>query len=244
MYFIFYARYNKLQVIYTLFMILGTLYVVATPIGNLKDITLRALETLKIVDVIFAEDTRITQKLTQHYGLHVPIKHYDEHSPRSTMEDVVSRLQNGEQVALVTDAGTPGISDPGSVLVAGIQKELPGARIIAIPGPSALTAALSVSGLAANKFTFVGYPPLKNKRKKFFSNLKNIETRPVVLYESPHRLERTFHELEKIYNTSYQIFIAKELTKIYETNFHGSISEAMSYFKSDHGKGEFVIIVP
>lgn len=225
-------------------MTMGTLYVVATPIGNLKDITLRALEILKLVDVIYAEDTRVTQKLLSHYDIHVKIMHYDEHAPRGTSEDVMRLLKSGEQIALVTDAGTPGISDPGSVLVSYIQKELPGAHIIAIPGSSAVIAALSVSGLAANKFTFLGYPPMKNKRNKFFANLKKIEIRPVALYESPHRLQKTLGGLGEVFGTDYQIFIAKELTKIHETNFRGSIGEAISYFEGDHGKGEFVIIVP
>ena len=187
---------------------LGTLYVVATPIGNLKDITARALETLKVMDVIYAEDTRVSLKLLTHYGLHISIKRYNEHAPQSTAEEVVRRLQNGEQVALVSDAGTPGISDPGSVLVATVQNALPGARIIAIPGASAVVAALSVSGLAANHFTFFGYPPMKNKRNKYFKELKTIPVRPVVFYESPHRLGRTLEELSEVFGADYQIFIS------------------------------------
>lgn len=223
---------------------MGTLFVVATPIGNLKDITPRALETLKSVDVIYAEDTRVTQKLLSHFGMHTRVAHYDEHSPRRTVEEVVRSLREGKQIAVVSDAGTPGISDPGSVLVAYVQKELRDALLMAIPGPSAVTAALSVSGLPANKFTFLGYPPIKNKRKKFFENMKNIEIRPVVLYESPHRLQKTLASLGEIFGTNFNIFISKELTKIYETNFTGSIEEAIDYFAAEHGQGEFVIIVP
>ncbi len=223
---------------------MGILYIVATPIGNLKDITLRAIEILKVTDVIYAEDTRVTQKLLTHYEIKTPIKRYNEHFPKSTATEVTRMLQTGENIALVSDAGTPGISDPGSVLVSLVRENLPNAKIIAIPGASALVAALSVSGFPANKFTFLSYPPIKNKRKKFFAGLKDISTRPMVIYESPHRLHKTLGELKEIFGEEYRIFISKELTKIYETNFVGTIAEAASYFTGDEGRGEFVIIIP
>lgn len=229
---------------------LGTLYVIATPIGNLKDITLRALEILKVADVIFAEDTRVTQKLLTHYEIRVPVRRYNEHLPKPAVEEVIRRLRNVENVAVVSDAGTPGISDPGSVLVSLVRETIPGAQIIAIPGASAVITALSVSGLAANKFTFLGYPPIKNKRRKFFAELKNIAVHPIVIYESPHRLQKTLEELKGVFGENNQIFISKELTKIYETNFKGNFAEATSYFTGNEGKpayagrGEFVIIIP
>lgn len=223
---------------------MGTIYVVATPIGNLGDITARALLILKNSAVIFAEDTRVTQKLVTHFELHTKISHYDEHKPQRTIEEAIKYLEDGCDISIVSDAGTPGISDPGSVLITCIKKTLHSVAIIAIPGPSAVISALSVSGISANKFTFLGYPPLKNKRKKFFSNIKEIETRPVVLYESPHRLQKTLKEIGEVYGLDYKIFISKELTKIHETNISLSINDAINYFVEERGKGEFVIIIP
>ena len=163
---------------------MGILYIVATTIGNLKDITLRALEVLKEVDLILAEDTRITKKLLFHYKIQKPLKHYDDHAKFSVYENIKKELQAGKSLVLVSDAGTPGISDPGARLVSFVQKELPDVRIIAIPGPSALIAALSISGINADKFTFIGYPPHKTVRQKFFKALVEISIRPIILYDS------------------------------------------------------------
>lgn len=223
---------------------MGVLYVVATPIGNLRDITLRALEVLKIVDVIYAEDTRITRRLLSHYNIHVPVRRYNEHAPDGTAREVIQRLEHGEQIALTSDAGTPGISDPGAVLLSYVQKMLPGVHIFSVPGPSAVIAALSVSGLKASEFTFLGYPPAKSKRKKYLRELSDIKARPVVFYESPYRLRRTLSDLQEMYSADYRIFIAKELTKVHEASFRGSVSEALNYFTGEKIRGEFVIIIP
>lgn len=178
---------------------MSALYVVGTPIGNLKDITLRALEVLKSADVIFAEDTRVTKKLLSHYDIQKPVKRYDEHVGGAIYSEVKERLEKGESIALVTDAGTPGISDPGSRLVEFVRKEVPTTKVVPIPGPSALIATLSASGLNADQFTFLGYPPRKKGRKTFFENLKNIKTKPIVLYESPHRLQRTLSGIKDVF---------------------------------------------
>ncbi len=223
---------------------MGTLYVLATPIGNLKDITLRALEILKNADLILAEDTRVTKKLLAHFEIKKPVIRYDEYAAGKIYSEVLEKLKEGQKIALVTDAGTPGISDPGAKLVAFIQKELPRAKIIPIPGPSALTAALSVSGLNANQFVFFGYPPHKKGRQTFFKNLKEIETRPVVFYESPHRFRKALENLKEVFGGEAEIIVARELTKIYEEIFRSSILEAINHFQSERVKGEFVIIIP
>ncbi|MCP6719851.1 MAG: 16S rRNA (cytidine(1402)-2'-O)-methyltransferase [Patescibacteria group bacterium] len=223
---------------------MGILYVVATPIGNLKDITLRALEILKQVDLILAEDTRVTKKLLNQYDVKKPLKRYDEHIAERVHGEVGDRLRKGERVALVSDAGTPGISDPGSRLVRFIQEELPDAKIIPIPGPSALVTALSVSGVNADRFTFLGYPPHKKGRQTFFKKLEIIEVRPIVLYESPHRLEKTLASISEVFGEGYEIIVARELTKLHEEIFRGSMLETQSHFQGEKKKGEFVIIIP
>ena len=223
---------------------MGILYIVGTPIGNLKDITLRALEILKEVDLILAEDTRVTKKLLAHFGIKKPVERYDEYAKEKVYAAVADLLKRGQNIALVTDAGTPAISDPGSKLVNFIQNELPEVKIIPIPGSSALTTALSVSGLNADKFTFLGYPPHKKGRQTFFKKLKDVEIKPIVIYESPHRLQKTLTGLAEILGENYEIVVAKELTKIHEEIWHGSIVEAKKYFEGQKGKGEFVIIVP
>ncbi len=223
---------------------MGILYIVATPIGNLKDITLRALEALKEVDLILAEDTRVTRKLLNHYNIKKPLKRYDEHIAGRVHGEIKKRLERGENIALVSDAGTPGISDPGSRLVRFIQGELPDAKIIPIPGPSALIVALSASGVSADKFVFLGYPPHKKGRQTFFKKLKTIEVRPVVFYESPHRLEKTLISLSEIFGEECGIVVARELTKIHEEIFKGSVLEAQSHFQGEKKRGEFVIMIP
>lgn len=223
---------------------MGILYVVATPIGNLKDITLRALEALKGVDLILAEDTRVTRKLLNQYDIKKPLKRYDEHIAERVHGEVRDKLRKGERVALVSDAGTPGISDPGSRLVRFIQRELPDAKIVPIPGPSALIAALSVSGVSADKFTFLGYPPHKKGRQTFFKKLKTIEVRPVVFYESPHRLEKALMSLSEIFGEEYEIVVARELTKLHEEIFKGSVLKTQLHLQGKKKKGEFVMIIP
>lgn len=222
----------------------GTLYIVGTPIGNLKDITLRALEVLKSADVIFAEDTRVTKKLLVHYAIQKPLERYDEHSHARACEKIKELLRQGRTVALVTDAGTPGIADPGTRLVAFVRGELPAAQIVPVPGPSALTAALSAAGIPAEHFNFAGYPPHKKGRQTFFLGLCHATLRPIVLYESPHRLARTLEELGKVFGIDAEVIVARELTKIYEEIWRGSIAEAAAHFTGERRRGEFVIIVP
>lgn len=223
---------------------MGILSIVATPIGNLKDITLRALETLKSADLILAEDTRVIQKLLFHYEIKRKIVRYDEYSRTGVYEDVKARLKRGERVALVSDAGTPGIADPGSKLVDFIREALPAVHIEPIPGASAIATALSASGLSGNQFTFVGYPPHKKGRQKFFRALRDVKTRPLILYESPHRITQTFTALAGEFGEAARIVVGRELTKIHEEVWRGTVGEALAHFEGERKRGEFVIIVP
>ncbi len=218
----------------------GVLYVVATPIGNLQDITLRALETLKTVDLIAAEDTRHTKKLLQHYGIETPLISFHQHSGAGRIEQIIRRLQAGESVALVTDAGTPGISDPGGALVEAAHNA--GIRVVPIPGASAVTAILSVAGLPAHRFRFEGFPPRKEgARHRFFENLQD-EDAPVVFYESPHRLLKT---LQTAYDAlgDCTVVVGRELTKQFEEIFRGKLSEAITHWQTKPPKGEFVVVM-
>ncbi len=222
----------------------GKLYVVGTPIGNLKDITERGKETLQSVDLILAEDTRVTGKLLNHLGIKKPMWRYDEYAKSDLYERILEFLGAGKEIALVTDAGTPLIADPGSKLIAFIRERTPEVKIIPIPGPSAIVTALSASGMNADRFTFAGYPPHKKGRQTFFKTLKEIEMRPVAIYESPHRLQKTFNDMEKICGIEHPITVAKELTKIHEEIWKGTLEEAKRHFQKEKGKGEFVIIIP
>ncbi len=223
---------------------MGILYVVATPIGNLNDITFRALETLRNADLILAEDTRVTKKLLNHYGLHKTIERYDEHVGPKVYDKVIELLGQGKTIALVSDAGTPAISDPGARLVSYVRSQLLDVKIVPVPGAAALMVALSASGFDANHFTFLGYPPSKKGRQKFFAELINIKIRPLVLYESPHRLQKTFESLSGIFGGEQEIVIARELTKIHEEIWKGSIEDAKRYFIKEKSRGEFVLIIP
>lgn len=222
---------------------MGTLYLVGTPIGNLKDITLRALEVLKTVDAVYAEDTRVTRKLFLHHGIRTPLRRYDEHSHGRASAEVKRELAAGKSVALVTDAGTPALADPGARLVLAVREALPEVAVVPVPGPSALTAALSVAGMPAEHFTFFGYPPSKKGRSGFFRAIGTCEVRPVVLYESPHRMGKTLAALREIFGDAHELFIARELTKFHEELWSGTTGEAPVHFTGDHGRGEFVIII-
>lgn len=222
---------------------MGTLYIVATPIGNLKDLTFRALEVLKTVDVVFAEDTRVTKKLFAHYRITVPLERYDEHSHARACREILSFLQAGKSVALTTDAGTPGIADPGARLVAAVRSSVPEVAVEPIPGPSALTTALSISGVPADRFTFLGYPPHKKGRETFFRELAALAVRPVVLYESPHRVQKTFNALGRTIGSGAPIVVARELTKLHEELWQGNVGAAAAHFTGERLRGEFVIII-
>jgi 16S rRNA (cytidine1402-2'-O)-methyltransferase len=222
---------------------MGVLYIIATPIGNLGDITLRALEILRSIDFIVAEDTRTTQKLLNHYSISKPLISYHKYSENAKIAEIKNLLQQGKKLALVSDAGTPGISDPGEFLIKKITEEIPEARIIPIPGPSALIAAASVCGFPMDKFLFLGYPPLK-KKKTFWAQAKN-SAYPFIIYEAPHHILKTLKELEVIVGEEREIFIAKELTKIFEKFYRGKTKDVMEALEKDpkSSKGEYVIIV-
>ena len=218
----------------------GTLYVVATPIGNLEDITLRALKILKTVQLVAAEDTRRTGNLLRHFAIDVPIVSVHEHNEQARVQKIVGRLGKGESVALVTDAGTPGVSDPGAGLVSAIRQA--GFRIEPIPGASAVAAAISAAGINTNGFTFLGFPPIRGKdRKRWFESLVHAGTeRAVVFFEAPHKLRRTLEELAE--SVKRPIFVGRELTKLHEELVWASPSDLLTKFENPHG--EFTLIVP
>src|SRR3989338_3584123 len=220
-----------------------TLYIVATPIGNLKDISLRAIETLKEVDFILAEDTRESFKLLNHYGIKKHLISYFQHSRLSKVEHILDLLIQGKNLALISDAGTPGINDPGGRLIEEVVKKF-GERvqIVPIPGPNAAITALSISGFNADKFLFLGYPPHKKGRNKFFKEVAGSK-HPVVFYESVHRILKTLAELNQLENLKdRQIMVARELTKKFETVYRGKIEEIIPQIENQK-LGEFVVIV-
>ena len=217
------------------------LYVIATPIGNLQDITLRALDILKSVDVILAEDTRITKRLLTHYEIEKPMVSYHQHSKLDKIDYVVELLSSGKNVALVTDAGTPGISDPGARLVEVVLERLPEVKIVPIPGPSAVATALSVSGFSFNRFTFLGFPPHKKGRETFFKEVA-LRDEVLVLYESTHRIEKFLTSLAAIM-PERKMLVARELTKQFETLYRGTAESILKGLNSTSSKGEFVIVI-
>ena len=224
---------------------MGTLSVVATPIGNLGDITLRALETLKAADVIACEDTRVTSKLLARYDIRKPLLVYHARNARAGGARVLALLGSGKRVALVTDAGTPGISDPGGELVALARQRLGDAvRIDAVPGPSALAAALSIAGLPTSSFVFLGFLPHKKGRQALFKKIA-AEERAVAFYESPHRILKTLDALAAILPPPRRVAVCRELTKIHEEVVGGTAAEVRARFAARAGsaRGEFVVIV-
>lgn len=219
----------------------GTLSVVATPIGNLGDITLRAIETLKQADAIACEDTRVSAKLLARFEISKPLLIYNGVQARTQSARILALLAEGKRVALVTDAGTPGISDPGTELVA--QAREIGARIEAIPGPSALAAALSIAGVDAREFTFLGFLPHKKGRQTMFKQIA-AEERAVVFYESPHRIEKALAALAAVLPDTRKVVVCRELTKMHEEVLTGSAAEVLARLKAKAGlRGEFVVIV-
>lgn len=218
----------------------GTLYIVATPIGNLQDITLRALDILKQADLIACEDTRLTKKLLFHYKIEKSLLSFHQHSRLEKFDKIITELKSGKNIALVTDAGTPGISDPGNMLVAeAIKNEI---KIIPVPGTSALGAIISVAGIDMQKFVFLGFPPHKKGRETFFKEIANANY-PVIYYESPHRVIKNLELLQSL-TSERKVIIGREITKMFEEILRGSISDVLLYFQenSDKIKGEFVII--
>lgn len=216
----------------------GTLYIVATPIGNLEDITFRALRILKEVDVIVAEDTRHTLKLLNHYEISKPLISYHRHNEDKKTDVLIEKLKNGENIALVSDAGTPGICDPGEEAVKMAIAE--GIKVVPIPGACAMINALICSGMDTEEFVFFGFLPLNKKnRKEKLERIKN-ETSTIILYEAPHKIKSTLEDLKEILQDR-NIVIARELTKIHEEFFRGNINEAIKYVENI--KGENIIII-
>lgn len=218
----------------------GSLYIVATPIGNLEDISLRALRVLKEVALIAAEDTRVTRKLLSHYDIHTPMTAYHQHSKGKRSEEIIERLKAGDDVALVSDAGTPGVSDPGHELIAFAIDE--GIAITSIPGPTAMITALVVSGLPTSHFAFDGFPPRKeSERKAFFRGIKP-DPRTIILYESPLRLLPTLKSA-LVELGDRRAAVVREATKMFEEVFRGTLSETIARFTELKARGEIVIII-
>jgi 16S rRNA (cytidine1402-2'-O)-methyltransferase len=219
----------------------GTLYIVATPIGNLEDITLRAIRILKEVDLILAEDTRVTKKLLTHYVIERPIASYHQHSSEKRKLEILQRLGKEESVALVTDAGTPGVSDPGNELIDFLLGKDSSIKIVPIPGASAITTAMSVSGFKMSKFLFLGFLP-KRKKNKLFQWVKDGKV-AFGFYESPKRIIKTLDFLGEQLGGDRRVLIAREMTKLHETLYRGRISTIKEQLEEGRIKGEIVVIV-
>ena len=218
----------------------GTLYVVATPIGNLKDITIRAIEVLKEADLIAAEDTRHTKILTNHYGIKVPLTSYFEHNRITKGDHLIKLLKEGKNIALVSDAGTPGISDPGAHIIALAIKE--GITVVGIPGPAAIILGLITSGMPTDRFIFEGFLPNKSgARKNKLSEFKD-EKRTVVFYESPHRILRALYDILEVFG-DIRMCVMRELTKKFEEVLRGKVSDLTTRFEKSKPKGEFLVVL-
>lgn len=217
----------------------GILYVVGTPIGNLSDLTFRAETTLKAVDLIAAEDTRTSRKLLGHYDISTPLIAYHDYNEINQARILVSKLHSGDSIAIISDAGTPCISDPGYRVVNLAKNE--GIKVVTIPGPSAVTAALSVSGLPTDHFYFEGFLPPKKGRKMRFESLESLPA-TVVIFESPHKVLKTLRDIHNYWGNRI-ISICRELTKIFEESFLGTVEDAENHFSKSKPKGEFVVLV-
>jgi 16S rRNA (cytidine1402-2'-O)-methyltransferase len=215
------------------------LYIVATPIGNLEDITLRAMRILKDVDYIFAEDTRVTKKLLSHLEITNTVYRYDEHTKMHQIANIINLLKDGKKIALVTDAGTPCISDPGWELVDAAHKN--DLKVIPVPGASAMTAAASVAGITMRRFCFEGFLPKKKGRQTLLKSLKN-EERTIIIFESPHRIEKTLRDIEEFIGVR-EVVIIREITKIYEEILRGTTTELIEKISKNPLKGEIVLLI-
>ena len=219
---------------------MSKLFVVPTPIGNLGDITLRSIEVLKSVDLILAEDTRTSSKLLKHYDIDTRVESFHMHNEHKKLESIINKLRSDSEIALISDAGTPGISDPGFLLVREcINKEV---EVECLPGPTAFVPALVSSGLPCDRFSFEGFLPIKKGRTKRLKELSN-ETKTMVFYESPHRILKTLNDLSNYFDIESQISVSRELTKLYEETFRGTIKESVEYFEKNKTKGEFAIVL-
>ncbi len=231
----FYVSINFMQ---------GTLYIVPTPIGNLEDMTLRAVRILKEVDLVLCEDTSVTQRLFKEYDITTKTSVFYAQTGIKNIEKALALLEEGKSIAIVSDAGTPTISDPGVLLVDRVRNELPEVSVVALPGASALITALSSSGISSANFTFYGFLPHKKGRETIFKTI-NESKMTSVFYESVHRIEKTLESLSKTLGEHRKIVIARELTKMHEEVVRGTVLEIKKYFETnaDHLRGEFVVIV-
>lgn len=216
------------------------LYIVPTPIGNLEDITLRAINVLKSVDVVLAEDTRTSGNLLKHLGISKPLQSYHIHNEHQTVARVVERIRKGETMALVSDAGTPAVSDPGFLLVRACIRE--GLPVECLPGPTAFVPALVNSGLPSDRFTFEGFLPHKKGRQTRLQNLAS-EERTMIFYESPHRLVKALQQFAEHFGADRQVCVSRELSKMFEENVRGTVTEVIAHFGEKAVKGEIVIVV-
>ncbi|RFM28437.1 16S rRNA (cytidine(1402)-2'-O)-methyltransferase [Deminuibacter soli] len=216
------------------------LYLVPTPLGNLKDITLRSLEVLQSVDVILCEDTRTSSKLLTHYNIHKPLSAYHQHNEHKILQHVVDQLMAGKTMALITDAGTPGISDPAFLLVRECNRNQ--VKVECLPGATAFVPALVNSGLPINRFLFEGFLPIKKGRQTLLKKLA-VEERTMVLYESPVRLVKTLQELIQYLGAERQCCVSRELTKMFEENIRGTLQEVCNHYTAKPPKGEIVIVL-
>lgn len=224
---------------------MATLYIIGTPIGNLEDITLRALRILKEVDLVLCEDTRVTKRLLSKYEISTPTMSYHAQSKLSKVDKILELLAEGKNLALVSDAGTPCISDPGVLLVSQVREKFgEEVLIVPIPGPSALITALSAVGISVAEFTFLGFLPHKKGRETLFKEIAE-SNRVMAFYESTHRIEKALESLEKFCGSDRRVIVARELTKIYEEFVRGTVAEVRAHYKQnqDRVRGEFVVIV-
>ncbi len=219
---------------------MSKLYIIPTPIGNLKDITIRAIEVLKEVDLILAEDTRKSIKLLNHFDITKPMSSYHQHNEHKKLDSIIEKLKSGKTLALVSDAGTPSISDPGFLLVRECVKNK--IDFETLPGPTALIPSLINSSFSSERFIFEGFLPVKKGRAKRLNALKD-EARTIILYESPHKFIKTINDLIDKMGSKRRISVSRELTKIYEETIRGDLSSILAYFKNKKLKGEFVIVI-
>ena len=220
---------------------MAKLYIIATPVGNLKDITFRAIEALKEADLILCEDTRHTLNLLEHYEIKKPLWSYHQHTKINKIENILDLLSQGKTLALVSDAGTPGVSDPGNKLIEQIIQQEPAVQIIPIPGASAVAALASISGFPTDKFTFMGFPPQKNKREKFFIEATSSQY-SVIFYESPYRIIKALESIEKL-APDIDVVVGRELTKKFETIYRGKASRIKEALVKEGPRGEFAVII-
>lgn len=218
----------------------GTLYLVPTPIGNLKDMTFRAIETLKGSDLILAEDTRNSGILLKHYEISTPMRSYHAHNEHKVTEDLIRQLQEGKVFSLITDAGSPGISDPGYLLAKACVEN--GVEVIALPGATAFVPALTVSGLISNEFVFVGFLPVKKGRQTKLNELKE-EKRTLIFYESPHKIVKTLKDLAEYFGADRKASLSREITKKFEETLRGTLGELAEVAEKRNLKGEMVLVV-